>query len=293
MDWLSSLNPFAAVGGAIGAISTSVQNARMRDFQREMFDKQTAYNTAERIAAQQYNTSERQAVQAYNQSMYEQYNSYGAQFRQLKSLGVNPNAISNIVSGVPMGTSQPMSVQGSSAGLGTANPLPIGHYLSDIVMNSADARLKNAQAESQEKDNQYKDEFNRLTNKEIEERIGNISSDTALKQSMKGLSDAQQQQAIETAKALAAKTPEEVKQIQAAINQATQQIELMKAQGRHISDQDLEQQYRNGLWEQGINPDNSAMDNLLKMCIQYLASGNANLVGDLFQFVFRNFFGIH
>lgn len=223
MDWTKIIAP------AVDFIGQQLTNHQNRSFQREMWDKQTQYNTSERIAAQEYNTSERIATQDYNAPVN--------QMARLQLAGINPNSAANMVSGAP---SSPQSIQGASAVPQFSDmPSPFGDiFAAQQAYNQA--KLIGEQAKGQEIENKYKDENLRLTNKQIEQGVKVAKADESYKKAITGLSASQKAQ-IDNLLPIAMREGEaKIDQFEAQAKLFLQQIEESKKKVQKLgSEMDL------------------------------------------------------
>lgn len=208
MDY--QIDPYAAINNASQIISSTAQYMGGKALTREMWDKQTAYNTQERIAAQDYNSGEREASQAYSTSEREamerynreewernaKYNSPAAQMQRLRAAGVNPNSAVAMMSGSPSSSlpSTAMSSSGASSPSAHGSPslMDISHpygSMMDAALTAAQVRKLNAESENQETANEYADESYRLSNEEKDAAISASRSSTAYQDALKGKTD--------------------------------------------------------------------------------------------------------
>lgn len=208
MDY--QIDPYSAINNAAQIISSTAQYMGGKALTREMWDKQTAYNTQERIAAQDYNTGEREASQAYSTSEREamerynreewernaKYNSPVAQLQRLRAAGVNPNSAVAMISGSPSSSLPSTSMSSSGASSPSAHGSPslmdISHpygSMMDAALTAAQVRKLNAESENQETANEYADESYRLSNEEKEAAISASRSSTAYQDALKGKTD--------------------------------------------------------------------------------------------------------
>lgn len=239
-----TIDPAAFAGSAASGIFGMITAKKNRDFQREMWEDQKNYNTAEREAAQEYNTSEREAAQNWNFNQWQaqnEYNTPSAMMSRLQAAGINPNAIVGMLGGSV--ASNVVGSSGASSPSASAIPQfmdqinPFGG-LADLALIGAQARKANAEAQGQEIHNKFQNEQEQLTTQQMKTALS--VSETEIKKMLSeiGCNDAQRDQILSLTPLLVEKTSSERDQIREAIKLLGTQIDLTKQQQRNAKKQE-------------------------------------------------------
>lgn len=275
LDWI----PFVSLGsGLFGAIADIFEGDANRDFQREALQRQMVFNRTERELSQAYNTDEREASQQFNKEMWElnnEYNSPVNAMQRLKDAGINPTAAAMGMTGgnasSPVSSSVPMSSTPASASLMQNGSYDIGAIISRIGENIANVRKTNAEAIGLEKENNRSDERWELDKQERLQAIASSKTDQAYKDAIRGKTEQEVAWMDRLNTLLIDEGYARIEQIEAAVLQAEEQINLTKEQ------EHSEQAKRELMKHQGAAEDAAAVASLASA---RQSDASAGLIGE-------------
>lgn len=284
--------------GAVDFLGQQLTNHQNRSFQREMWDKQTEYNTSERLAAQEYNTSERLATQDYNSPVN--------QMSRLQLAGINPNSAAQMISGAP---SAAQSIQGASASPQFSDmPNPFSDlFAAQQAYNQA--KLTGEEAKGKEIENRYKDENMRLTNSQIEQGVKVAKADEAYKKAVTGLSVSQKEQIdnllpiamregeakIDQYEAQAKLFLQQINESKKKVDKMGSEMDLLNAQTakteqetKNLTLEEFRLQWENDCRRAGLDPHSDFGTNLMMMMYAH-PEGAQTLVDNAFKAIKKGF----